>query len=279
MAIETLKQHRMFGGVQGFYTHDSSETGTRMRFSVFQPAGAERGAPVLVYLSGLTCTDENFTTKAGAQRVAAQHGLVLVAPDTSPRGLELPGEHDSYDFGSGAGFYVDATEEPWSKNYRMYSYVVEELPRLLETHFGVDLGRMGVFGHSMGGHGALVTAFRNPDRFRSVSALSPICAPTHCPWGKKAFRGYLGTDEAAWKQYDASELAATTRFRGEILVDQGSADEFLERELMPERLTAACSAAGIPLTLRMHDGYDHSYYFIATFAADHVEHHARVLCN
>jgi S-formylglutathione hydrolase len=232
---------------------------------------------VLLYLSGLTCTEENFTSKAGAQRVAAEHGIVLVAPDTSPRGLDLPGEHDSYDFGSGAGFYVDATVEPWSEHYRMYSYVADELPALLSQEFGVDLGRMGVFGHSMGGHGALVLAFRNPERFKSVSALAPICAPAQCPWGKKAFSGYLGEDVEAWKQYDASELASSTKFRAEVLVDQGTADEFLERELMPERLKAACAAAGIPLRLRLQDGYDHSYYFIATFAADHVAHHARVL--
>jgi S-formylglutathione hydrolase len=277
-AFETIRESRCFGGVQGTYRHPSRTTGTTMDVSVFRPPQAEHGAvPVLYFLSGLSCTTENFTTKSGAQRYAAEHGIALVAPDTSPRGTDLPGEHESYDFGSGAGFYVDATAAPYDANYRMYSYVLDELPSLVEPRFGLDEARRGVFGHSMGGHGALVLALRNPDRYGSVSALAPIVAPSRVPWGQKAFGGYLGEDRARWAEYDATELVAHTRWRRPILVDQGDADEFLERELKPALFADACDRAGVPLSLRMQPGYDHSYYFVATFVGDHVAHHAAQL--
>ena len=276
--METLSESRAFGGVQGVYRHVSKATGGPMELGVFTPPQVAEGPlPVLTYLSGLTCTWENVTVKAGAQRFAAEHGLLFVAPDTSPRGGELPGEHESYDFGSGAGFYVDATQEPWSGSYRMYSYVTEELPDLLARHFPADTARQGITGHSMGGHGALVAALRNPDRYRSVSAFAPISAPSRCPWGQKAFGGYLGPDRETWRGYDACELAASSDWSGPILVDQGDADPYLEEQLQPERLREACAAAGIPLELRYQPGYDHSYYFIATFMGDHVAHHARLL--
>ncbi len=276
--METLNQWRAFGGVQGVYRHDSKATGGPMELAVYAPPQAAAGpVPVLTYLSGLTCTWENVTTKAGAQRYAAEHGLLLVAPDTSPRGTDFPGEHESYDFGSGAGFYVDATREPWSRAYRMYTYVTEELPALLAERFPADLSRQGIFGHSMGGHGALVVALRNPDRYRSVSAFAPICAPSRVPWGEKAFAGYLGSDRDAWRAYDATELVAGSGWRTPILVDQGDADEFLETQLRPELLRDACAGAGVELTLRLQPGYDHSYYFIASFMEEHVAHHARLL--
>jgi S-formylglutathione hydrolase len=275
VTIETLGEHRCFGGVQGFYRHASTETGTPMRFALFlPPAAAEGPVPLLYFLSGLTCTEENFTVKAGAQRRAAELGLALVMPDTSPRGTDLPGEHDSYDFGSGAGFYVDATEAPWSVNYRMYSYVTRELPALVAENFAVDPARTGIFGHSMGGHGALVAALRNPAAYRSVSAFAPIAAPMHCPWGEKAFTAYLGADRAAWRGWDACALVEDGRRAPDILVDQGLADPFLATQLMPERLAGACAAAGQPLTLRRQPGYDHSYFFIASFVEGHLEWHA-----
>lgn len=275
MTIETLGEHRCFGGVQGFYRHASTETGTPMRFALFlPPAAAEGPVPVLYFLSGLTCTEENFAVKAGAQRRAAELGLALVMPDTSPRGTDLPGEHDSYDFGSGAGFYVDATEAPWSVNYRMYSYVTRELPALVAENFAVDSGRTGVFGHSMGGHGALVAALRNPATYRSVSAFAPIVAPIHCPWGEKAFAGYLGADRTAWRAWDACALVEDGRRVADLLVDQGMDDPFLATQLMPERLERACAAAGQPLTLRRQPGYDHSYFFIASFVGIHLDWHA-----
>lgn len=278
MTLETVSETRCFGGVQGVYRHDSTETGTPMRFAVYRPPQAERGpVPVLWWLSGLTCTEENVTVKAGAQRTAAEHGLMLVAPDTSPRGLDLPGEHDAYDFGSGAGFYVDATEAPWSAHYRMYSYVRDELPALVAAHFPMDPARQGIFGHSMGGHGALVLALRNPDRYRSVSAFAPIVAPTRVPWGEKAFTGYLGHDRAAWTAYDATALVVDTAWRGPILVDQGDADTFLGTQLTPDVFRDAAHAAGVHVTLRMQPGYDHSYFFIATFIGDHIAHHAAAL--
>ncbi len=277
-AIETINEQKCFGGVQGLYSHASSVTGTAMNFALFRPPQAETGpVPVLWYLSGLTCTEENFTVKAGAQHHAAQHGLMLVAPDTSPRGLDLPGEHDDYDFSSAAGFYVDATEPPWSDHYRMYSYVTAELPDLVFANFAGDSSRQGIFGHSMGGHGALVCALRNPDTYRSVSAFSPICAPMRCPWGTKALGGYLGADEKAWQQYDACALIGSGARAEQILVDQGTADPFLDEQLKPNLLAEACKAAGIPLELRMQDGYDHSYFFIATFVDDHLAWHAQVL--
>ncbi|KPJ81746.1 MAG: S-formylglutathione hydrolase [Gammaproteobacteria bacterium SG8_30] len=275
MGIETIAEHRCFGGTQGYYRHDSSETGTPMRFAVFVPSQAASGPrPVLYFLSGLTCTEENFTVKAGAQRRAAELGLVLVMPDTSPRGTDLPGEHDAYDFGSGAGFYVDATEVPWSVNYRMYSYVTRELPALVAEHFPVDEVRTGVFGHSMGGHGALVAALRNPRTFRSVSAFAPIVSPMRCPWGEKAFSRYLGPDRESWRGYDACALIEDGHRVPSILVDQGLDDQFLDSQLFPERLEAACKAARISLKLRLQSGYDHSYFFIATFAEDHLDWHA-----
>ncbi len=278
MTLTTLKQFRCFGGTQGVYAHESSATRCRMEFAVYEPPQAKRGAvPVLYWLSGLTCTWANFTEKAGAQRYAAEHGIVIVAPDTSPRGTDFPGEHDSYDFGSAAGFYVDATREPWSQNYRMYSYVTKELPELIEANFPVDPARTGIFGHSMGGHGALICALKNPDRYRSLSAFAPISAPIRSPWGEKAFSGYLGDDRSAWRAWDATELAAGADWKTEVLVDQGTADDFLHEQLKPHLLQEASSKAGVPLTLRYQAGYDHSYYFMASFMADHIAHHARLL--
>lgn len=249
-----------------------------MKFSVYQPPQVEsEPVPVLYYLSGLTCTEENVMAKSGVQRYAAEHGLVLVAPDTSPRNTGIPGETDDWDFGAGAGFYVDATIAPWSQHYQLYSYVVEELPALIAEHFPVLPDRQGIFGHSMGGHGALVCALRNRDRYRSVSAFAPICAPMRCPWGQKAFIHYLGNDPAQWRTYDASELVLTTQTSGSILIDQGTADKFLDSQLMPEVFEQACKTAGQSLILRRQPGYDHSYYFIATFMEDHMRHHAIAL--
>jgi S-formylglutathione hydrolase len=252
-----------------------------MRFSVYLPPQAERRrVPVLWYLAGLTCTEETFMIKAGAQRVAAELGLALVAPDTSPRGVPLPGDSDSWDFGVAAGFYLDATVEPWSRHYRMYSYVSRELPALVAAHFPVDPTRQGIFGHSMGGHGALTIALKNPDRYRSVSAFAPIAAPMLCPWGQKAFNGYLGAEREAWRAYDASELIRALPSidgRPPLLVDQGLADGFLEQQLLPDRLEKACAETRYPLTLRRQPGYDHGYYFISTFIEDHLRHHARAL--
>jgi S-formylglutathione hydrolase len=280
MALEQVAAHRCFGGTQGFYRHASAETGTPMRFAVFVPPQAASGPrPVLYFLSGLTCTEENFTTKAGAQRRAAELGVVLVMPDTSPRGTDLPGEHESWDFGSGAGFYVDATEEPWSLNYRMYSYVTRELPALVAESFPVEASQAGLFGHSMGGHGALVAALRNPAAWRSVSAFAPIVAPMHCPWGQKALSAYLGPDRARWRAYDSCALIEDGHRVPAILVDQGTEDPFLDQQLQPGRLEAACRDAGIPLTLRRQAGYDHSYYFISSFVEDHLDWHAERLAR
>jgi S-formylglutathione hydrolase len=251
-----------------------------MRFAVYLPPQAQAGpVPVLFYLSGLTCTEDNFTSKAGAQRYAAEHGIMLVAPDTSPRGEGVPDEADAWDFGIGAGFYVDATEAPWSTHYRMYSYVTQELPQLVRANFPARGDRMGIFGHSMGGHGALVCGLRNPELFQSISAFAPIAAPSQCPWGEKAFVGYLGGDRTAWAAYDATELVKTyARSDRTLLIDQGSADSFLAQgQLLPEVFEAACRAAGQPLTLRMQPGYDHGYFFIASFVGDHIAHHAAVL--
>ncbi|QBY49701.1 S-formylglutathione hydrolase [Cupriavidus oxalaticus] len=277
--LELISQHGCHGGVQRFYRHDSAAIGLPMRFSVFLPPQAQGGAkvPVLFYLAGLTCTEETFMIKAGAQRFAAEHGLMLVAPDTSPRGAGVPGEADAWDFGVGAGFYVDATEAPWSRHWRMESYVAEELFDLVTTALPGEASRVGIFGHSMGGHGALVLAQRHPGRFRSVSAFAPIAAPMRCPWGEKAFTGYLGIDRGAWTQYDATELMVRQQgapFPAGILVDQGLDDQFLQTQLHPDAFEAACQAAGQPLTLRRHSGYDHGYYFITTFIADHIRHHA-----
>jgi S-formylglutathione hydrolase len=278
MSVETLSERPCFGGTVGYYRHASRACGLPMRFGVFRPPQAARGpVPVLYYLAGLTCTEETFLTKAGAQRLAAELGLLLVAPDTSPRGAGAPGEDDAWDFGTGAGFYVDATRAPWAANYRMYSYVTDELPAVVAGAFPARADRQGIFGHSMGGHGALVCALRNPDRYRSVSALAPIGAPSQCPWGEKAFGGYLGDDREAWRAYDAAELVRRAPRPDALLVDQGTADEFLETQLKPDLFERACREAGQPLMLRRHEGYDHSYYFIATFIDDHLRHHARAL--
>jgi S-formylglutathione hydrolase len=276
---ELLSEHPCFGGVQRFYRHDSREIGLPMRFSVFVPPQAAHGkVPVLFYLAGLTCTEETFMIKAGAQRVAAELGLMLIAPDTSPRGANVDGESASWDFGVGAGFYLDATEPQWATHYRMYSYI-HELRELVVQALPADARRIGIFGHSMGGHGALTMALRRIDVFRSVSAFAPIAAPSQCPWGQKAFSGYLGDDRAAWALYDASALMAQARtpFPGGILIDQGLGDKFLAEQLYPEAFEAACQRAAQPLTLRRHAGYDHGYYFIQTFVEDHLRFHARQL--
>jgi S-formylglutathione hydrolase len=276
---ELLNEHRCFGGAQRFYRHDSRAIGLPMRFSVFVPP-VKTGVtlPVVFFLAGLTCTEETFMTKAGAQRYAAEEGVILVAPDTSPRGADVPGEADSWDFGTGAGFYVDATESPWAEHYRMYSYILE-LRELVLSMLPADPARCGIFGHSMGGHGALVLALRNPTLFRSVSAFAPIAAPMQAPWGDKAFTGYLGLTRDRWRDYDASALMASSRqpFPKGILIDQGQADQFLDDQLYPDVFAAACATAGQALELRRHDGYDHGYYFISTFIADHIRFHRRQL--
>lgn len=279
MALKVLSEQACFGGVQGFYEHESETTGTVMRFGVYKPPQARNGkVPVLTYLAGLTCTEETFFIKAGAQRLAAEHGLMLVGPDTSPRGAGIEGENADWDFGTGAGFYLDATVKPWSEHYRMYSYVTRELPQLIGANFPADLGRQSIFGHSMGGHGALTIALKNPGRFKSVSAFAPVCAPIQCPWGRKAFANYLGGDMEAAKAYDATALLKSgVRFPGVIVVDQGEADKFLTEQLKPELLEAACRETGQALKLRRQPGYDHSYYFISTFMADHIAHHAAAL--
>jgi S-formylglutathione hydrolase len=277
-APQLLNQSRCFGGTVEFYQHRSQSCNGEMRFSIYRPPQAATNlVPVLYFLSGLTCTEENFMVKAGAQQFAAKYGLMLVAPDTSPRNSGIPGEDDDWDFGTGAGFYVDATQAPWKSHYQMYSYVTQELPTLLAAHFPIQPDRQGICGHSMGGHGALICAFKNPDRYRSVSAFAPIAAPMQCPWGQKAFQNYLGEDRETWKAYDASELILAAQWQRPILIDQGTADNFLEKQLMPDRLKQACDRAKQPLTLRLQDGYDHSYYFIASFIEDHIRHHAAAL--
>lgn len=277
-AFETISEQRCFGGVQGFYRVDSLECGLPMRFAVYQPPQAESGpVPVLYYLAGLTCTEETFVIKAGAQRLAAELGLMLVCPDTSPRDTGIEGAAGDWEFGEGAGFYVDATQPPFSRHFRMYSHVSRELPALVEASFPVAKGRAGVFGHSMGGHGALVVGLRNPARFRSISAFAPIVAPSRVPWGMKAFPRLLGPDRNAWMDYDACELVRRETVDATILVDQGEDDQFLARQLRPELFEDACAAAGQSLRLRRHAGYDHSYYFIQTFIEDHLRHHAGIL--
>lgn len=276
--IEKKSEQACFGGRMGFYTHASEETGTVMRFGVYLPPQARfRPVPALYYLAGLTCTEETFLIKAGAQRVASELGLALVACDTSPRGLNLPGEADHWDFGLAAGFYLDATAEPWAKNYRMGAYINQELPAIIEANFPVLKDKRGIFGHSMGGHGALVTALRNPERWQSVSAFAPISNPVAVPWGQKALGNYLGPDQSSWAEYDASLLIRKQPYPGLFLVDQGLADQFLNRELKPEALDSAARDAGQRLTLRLHADYDHSYWFIQTFMTDHLVHHAREL--
>lgn len=279
MDITVVSEQKAFGGTQGVYKHASSETTCEMEFSVYMPSAAKKGpVPVLYYLSGLTCTQENVTTKGGFQRYASEHGLAVVCPDTSPRGAGYAGEDDAYDFGTGAGFYVDATEAPWSEMYRMYSYISAELPELIAENFNVIEEKAGIFGHSMGGHGALTIALKNPDFYKSVSAFAPIVAPMQCPWGEKALAGYLGDDRDRWRDYDATELVRSgRRHDGTILIDQGGADNFLDEQLKPQLFETACRDAGQKLDLRMRDGYDHSYYLMATFMGDHIAHHAKVL--
>jgi S-formylglutathione hydrolase len=279
MSLERVSASRSFDGTQAVYRHDSSATQSPMRFGLYLPPQAQsQRVPALFWLSGLTCTEDNFVSKAGAQRIASVLGIALVVPDTSPRGLGLPGDRDDWDFGEGAGFYVDATREPWSANYRMHTYVADELPALVAAGFPIDASRFGIFGHSMGGHGALSIALRHPQRFRSVSAFAPIASPMRCAWGEKALAGYLGDDRSAWRAYDATALIADVGWPGPPLrVDQGMADSFLATQLKPELLESACAAAGVPLDLRRHDGYDHSYFFIATFIEEHLRFHARHL--
>ena len=286
MGLKLLSAHACFGGEQRFYVHTSQEIGLRMRFAVFLPTQAvgptARDVPGLLLLAGLTCNEETFMVKAGAQRFAAEAGLALVAPDTSPRGAGIPGETDDWDFGEGACFYLDATRAPWSRHYRTESWMMRELLPLLDNHLRIDASRLGITGHSMGGHGALTLALRHPGAFKSVSAFAPICSPTRCPWGVKAFRNYLGEDQSSWAAHDATLLMQaqeTAPYPQGILVDQGLADKFLDEQLKPELFEAACQAVRQPLTLRRQAGYDHSYYFISSFIADHVRHHAQSLLN
>ncbi|WP_339692005.1 S-formylglutathione hydrolase [uncultured Parasphingorhabdus sp.] len=275
--METVSTNRSFAGTQGVYSHASAETGTEMTFAVYVP-DHEEGAklPVVWYLSGLTCTHANVMEKGEYRRAASELGLIIVAPDTSPRGEEVA-DDEAYDMGQGAGFYVDATEEPWAKHFRMRSYIEKELPALIAREFPVDMERQAIFGHSMGGHGALTIALRNPDRFKSVSAFSPIVSPLNCPWGEKALGGYLGSDQQAWREYDACALIEDGARVADILVDQGTADNFLEEQLKPQLLAEACDKAGIKLSLNMREGYDHSYYFISTYMEDHLRWHAERL--
>ncbi|KQY49269.1 S-formylglutathione hydrolase [Lysobacter sp. Root494] len=274
--MERIESHACSGGRQEVWRHRSQVLDCEMRFGIYLPPQVEqKSCPVLYWLSGLTCTEQNFITKAGAQRYAAEHGVILVAPDTSPRGADVA-DAEGYDLGQGAGFYLNATQAPWSAHYRMHDHVVEELPALVQANFPAT-GARAISGHSMGGHGALVLALRNPGRYRSVSAFSPIVAPSQVPWGEKAFGAYLGEDRAAWKAWDACALIANASERLPLLVDQGSEDEFLAAQLQPERLRDACAAAGHPLELRLQPGYDHSYYFIASFIGEHVAHHAAAL--
>lgn len=278
--METLGKHACFGGVQGFYSHASNEIGLPMRFSVYEPPQATSApVPALIWLAGLTCTEETFMIKAGAQRLAAALGVMLIAPDVSPRNTGIVGADKDWDFGHGAGFYLDATEAPWSNHFRMESWLMKELLPLLPEQFPLIGERLGLFGHSMGGHGALTLALRHPGTFRSLSAFAPICAPMQCAWGQKAFTNYLGSDERRWAEHDASELIRRTKqpYPGGVLIDQGLSDKFLVDQLKPELLEAACAEAQQPLTLRRHAGYDHGYYFIQTFMADHLRfHHAQL---
>jgi S-formylglutathione hydrolase len=276
---ETLAEHACFGGVQGFYRHSSSTIGLPMRFGVYRPPQAIAGArvPALVWLAGLTSTEETFAIKAGAQRAAAELGLMLVTPDTSPRDTGVPGADASWDFGNGAGFYLDATQPPWAERWRMESYVTRELPEVLAANFPWRADRLGVSGHSMGGHGALTLALRHPGLFRSVSAFAPVAAPMHCPWGVKAFTNYLGDDRSAWAGHDATELVKSGARAPDLLVDQGLADAFLGEQLQLDAFESACRAAGHPLTLRRHEGYDHGYFFVASFIEDHLRFHAQSL--
>jgi S-formylglutathione hydrolase len=277
MSLKRVEQRACFGGQQEVWNHTSQVLGCNMRFGIYLPPQVQsERCPVLYWLSGLTCNEQNFITKAGAQRYAAEHGVILVAPDTSPRGEAVADDPQSYYLGQGAGFYLNATQTPWAAHYRMHDYVVGELPALIEAHFPSTEAR-AISGHSMGGHGALVCALRNPGRYKSVSAFSPIVAPCQAPWGQKAFSAYLGNDRAAWREWDACELLGTAAERLLLWIDQGEADEFLPTQLKPELLSRACRDVGHPLQLNMHPGYDHSYYFIASFIGEHVAHHANAL--
>ncbi len=276
--LHLISEYQSFGGKVGFYAHASTTCNVEMRFAVYQPPQAtQQPLPILYFLSGLTCTEENFIAKAGALTWAAEYGLILVAPDTSPRNTGIAGEDDEWDFGTGAGFYVDATDEPWRQHYQMYSYVVHELPAVIAANFPVQPENQGIFGHSMGGHGALVCAMRNPQIYKSVSAFAPIVAPMRCPWGQKAFSRYLGNNQAAWCDYDASELVKQVGYHSQILIDQGTADKFLATQLFSDVFEEACAAVDQPLNLRYQAGYDHSYYFISSFIADHMRYHAIAL--
>lgn len=279
MNLEQVASNRCFGGEQLQYTHDSTSLQCQMRFSIFLPSKAKREkVPVLYWLSGLTCTDENFVQKAGAQQYAEQYGIAIVAPDTSPRGEGVPDDSEgAYDFGLGAGFYVNATQKPWSQHYRMYDYITEELPELINDNFSVDGERVSIFGHSMGGHGALTIALKNSKSYRSVSAFAPIVAPMRCPWGEKALSNYLGDDHEAWRQYDTTELIGDVEQQVPMLVDQGTGDQFLEEQLKPELLVEAAEQVAYPLELRMQEGYDHSYFFMASFIGEHIAFHANFL--
>jgi S-formylglutathione hydrolase len=281
MTLTLISEQKCFSGYQKIFSHHSTATKSQMRFAIYLPPHDNKNLPVLYWLSGLTCTEENFITKAGAQRVAAELGLIIVVPDTSPRGLNIPGENDSYDFGTGAGFYLDAVVEPWAQYYRMYSYITQELTKLINDNFPVDPHRTGIFGHSMGGHGALTIAIKNPAIFKSVSAFAPICAPMQSVWGKKAFTGYLGEDQTLWQHYDATALIKTLGWQGpEILIDQGTADEhYKDGKLNPGSFAKACEIAGVKLQLRLQEGYDHGYYFISTFIEDHLRFHFSNLSN
>ena len=275
--IKTISENKIFGGRQLFCSHASSSTKTEMQFSIFLPPQAsEQNCPVLYWLSGLTCTAENFTTKAGAQRYAAEHGIIIVAPDTSPRGCNLPGEDESYDLGTGAGFYVNATQSPWDKNYQMFDYVTNELPELIQGNYPAS-DKSSISGHSMGGHGALICALKKPGQFQSVSAFAPICAPVNCPWGEKAFTAYLGNNPETWKAWDSTELIKSGATLPAVLIDQGSDDQFLVDQLFPDKLQEACDSKEQEITIRFQQGYDHSYYFISSFIGEHIAWHAKFL--
>ncbi|MCW9034070.1 MAG: S-formylglutathione hydrolase [Rhodospirillales bacterium] len=281
--MEIIKEHACHDGRMVYYCHQSEAVKGEMKFGVYYPPQMKEGAklPALTYLAGLTCNEETFLIKGGAQQYAAQHGIILVAPDTSPRGAGVEGEDDNWDFGTGAGFYINATNGPWAKNYRMEAYVTDELQLLMKNDLNVDVDRQGIFGHSMGGHGALTLGLKYPEVYKSISAFAPICAPTKCPWGEKAFSGYIGDDKAEWAKHDTVELvrASKQRHHKPVLVDQGLNDEFLNEQLNPDLLEQACNDTNYPLTLRRHPGYDHSYYFMNTFMKDHVDHHAKVICS
>ena len=275
--IKTISENKIFGGRQLFCSHASSSTKTEMQFSIFLPPQAsEQNCPVLYWLSGLTCTAENFTTKAGAQRYAAEHGIIIVAPDTSPRGCNLPGEDESYDLGTGAGFYVNATQSPWDKNYQMFDYVTNELPELIQGNYPAS-DKASISGHSMGGHGALICALKKPEQYQSVSAFAPICAPVNCPWGEKAFTAYLGNNKETWKAWDSTELIKSGATLPAALIDQGSDDQFLVDQLFPDKLQETCVSKEQEITIRFQQEYDHSYYFISSFIGEHIAWHAKFL--